>query len=224
MKTDPMRANPLRPPASPRPARAPSQRGPTGLLLCLLLSACAHLPGQPSAAQDPTCGDPLEFYAVTSQLPESDAAGLLDALRQSPALPCGRLRLALLLSRPGAAYRDDAAAASALQAFLQQPPAGDRAAQNLARLLAEELVERGRLREARDDLQRRLTQAEADNADLRQALSAAQQAPAALRQRLQALQRQLDQLKSIEQVINDKERDAARAPAGSPSPGTEQRP
>jgi len=180
------------------------------LLGTLLLAACAHLPKPIAAQTDTACGDLSEFYAEVSRLPPADSAALLDALRGNPRRPCDHLRLALLLSRPGTTYQDDAAAADALSLFLRDTDPMTHPARGLARLLDDDLAERRRLHTEAKGLQQRLAQA--------------QDKSKTLQSRLQALQTQLNQLKSIERVINEKERNAARTPPGVAPPTTSNTP
>jgi hypothetical protein len=107
-------------------------------------------------------------------------------VRQEPS-SAARIRLALLLSRRDAPFFDESRARSLLQAAAD-PGAGtngDSESASLARLLLAMLDDRARMREERDRTE--------------QALASERKARA-------TLQRQLDELKAIEQKLNDRER------------------
>lgn len=197
------------------------RRQAIGAISAVLLTACAQLPvpaGSPPPP-DQACGDVVEFYAAVSRLSNAAGTDMLQALR-ADALQgneaCSRLRLALLLSRPGTTYRDDETAAGLLTAFLRDPILVQHPARGLALLLVDDINERCRLRAQARALQRRLEQGQIDTQAQTQRLEQEQTAAAVLRRQLKALRSQLDQLKSIEQDINEKER-AGGASANSPA-------
>jgi hypothetical protein len=187
-----------------------------GIISAILLTACAQLPVPtdlpPPLPPDEACGDVVEFYVAISRLPDAAGADMLQALRTN-ALPndeaCGRLRLALLLSRPGTAHQDDETAVGLLTAFLRNPILAQHPARGLALLLVDDINERCRLRAQARALQRRLEQGQTTAQAQTLRLEQEQTAAAVLRRQLNALRSQLDQLKSIEQDINEKERAGA---------------
>jgi len=170
-----------------------------GIISAILLTACAQLPlpadSSPQVPQESSCGNVLEFYTAVSHLSDLSQKEILQALRADVVEnneACSQLRLTLMLSRPSTTYQDDEAALSLLAVILHDFVASQHPARGLALLLVEEIDERNRLRATGRALQQRLKQGRS--------------AAAVLRHQLQALRLQLDQLKSIEQDINEKER------------------
>ncbi len=175
-----------------------------GILGAILLTACAQLPvatdTSPQSPPDGACGNVLELYSAISRLSAESRRDMLQALRADVAASneaCSQLRLALMLSRPDTAYQDDETAASLLEEVLREPVGMQYPARGMALLLVEEIGERNRLRAEENALRLRFKQG--------------QTATAVLRRQLRALQLQLDQLKSIERDINEKERAGAGA-------------
>lgn len=198
-----------------------------GILLALLLSACAQLPfglGTAPAtdpAMDQDCGDVLEFHSAASRLSADAGQAMRQALQPNGDTEddCNRLRLALLLSQPDTAFRDDAEAARLLADFLASPANGQHPQRALASQLADELAERQRLLMRLEALKTSLTQERQRAKTLTKELKRLQATAAALRKRVKAQQSQLDQLKSIEQDINAKER-AVEIPTAAGKGGT----
>jgi len=169
------------------------------IISAALLTACAQLPlstdASPQASLEGPCGNVLKFYAAISRLSDLPQREILQALRADVVEnneACSPLRLTLMLSRPGTAYQDDERALSLLAVILRDSVESQHPARGLALLLVEEIDERNRLRATGRALQQRLKQGRSDVATLRHQLG--------------VLRSQLEQLKSIEQDINDKER------------------
>ncbi|MCF6325565.1 MAG: hypothetical protein L3J89_14820 [Gammaproteobacteria bacterium] len=170
-----------------------------GIISAVLLTACAQLPlpadSSPQAPLESSCGNVLEFYTAVSRLSDLSQEEVLQALRADVVEnneACSQLRLALMLRRPGMAYQDDEAALNLLAIILHDFIESQHPARSLALLLVEEIDERNRLRATGHALQQRLKQGRST--------------AAVLRRQLEALRSQLEQLKSIEQDINEKER------------------
>jgi len=187
-----------------------------GTLLALLLSACAQLPFGlgPLPAADDDCGDVLEFRNAASRLSASAGQEMRQALQPDGGINdnCNRLRLALLLSKPDTAFRDDNEAAKLLADFLTDPANAQHPQRALAAQLADDLAERQRLLARLEALEKSLAQETHQAQALSKELKKLQATAASLQKRVKAQQSQLDQLKSIEQDINAKER-AVEIPA-----------
>ncbi len=180
------------------------------LLALLLLTACAPLPfglGTPPVARE-SCGDVLEFRNAASQLSADAGQEMRQALQPRGGADdnCNRLRLALLLSKPGTAFRDDAEAAGLLADFLADPANAQHPQRALAALLADELAERRQLLARQGALEQSLARERQRAKALTKELKQLQATTASLRKQVKTQQSQLDQLKSIEQDINAKER------------------
>lgn len=180
----------------------------TGIISAVLLTACAQLPPVPAdSPPHETCGDVMEFYAAISRLSDTSRRDMLQTLRadlSQSSEACDHLRLALLLSRPGTTYQDDETAADLLDVFLHDPAQAQHPARGLALLLIDDINERHRLRLLGHGLQLRLKQERT--------------ATKILRRQSKALRSQLDQLKSIERDINEKERAVTSPPANEKTP------
>ncbi len=189
-------------------------------LALLLLSACAPLPfsSGPPLVETESCGDVIEFHAVVSRLSASDGWETRQALQPNGGADdaCNRLRLALLLSKPGAPFRDDAEAARLLTDFLADPATAQHPQRGLAQYLADSLSERRRLLADSQaghqrlltkqvSLEESLTREKSRVQALRKELTQIKASAGSLRKQVKAQQLQLDQLKSIEQDINAKE-------------------
>ncbi len=181
-----------------------------GLILVLLLSACAQLPFGlgPLPAADDDCGDVLEFRNATDRLSATAGQEMHQALQPDGGANdnCNRLRLALLLSKPDTAFRDDDEAAALLADFLTDPANAQHPQRALASQLADDLAERQRLLTQLEALEKSLAQERQHAQALAKELKKLQATAASLQKRVKAQQSQLDQLKSIEQDINAKER------------------
>lgn len=193
-----------------------------GTILALsLLSACAPLPfsNSPPPAKTESCGDVVEYHTLASRLSANDGWELRQALQPTGGVDdaCNRLRLALLLCKPDTPFRDDAEAARLLTGFLADPATAQHPQRGLAqqladsladrqRLLTDSLAERQRLLAKQMLLEESLAQEKTRTQVLTKELQQIQTTATSLKKQVQAQQSQLDQLKSIEQDINAKER------------------
>jgi hypothetical protein len=162
------------------------------------------------------CGDMAEFYAAVPLLSEGVGQEMLQVLSLNQAWgdnPCDQLRGALLLSKPGTAFRDDVKAGKLLRDFLDNPDRTRHPDRALASLLAEVVEERQWLQAERYSLEKTITQEQGVSYRLAQILAQIlkreRTTAKSLRKQLETLQSQLDQLKSIERDINEKEQSAA---------------
>lgn len=182
------------------------------ILVLLLLSACAPLQfgnrPPPAVAETDNCGDVIEFHAAASRLSASDGQEMRQALQPNGGADdtCNRLRLALLLSKPDTPFRDDTEAARLLADFLADPANTQHPQRGLAQQLADSLAERQRLLARQAALKKSLVQEHKRVQALTKKLEQMQSNAASLWKQVKTQQSQLDQLKSIEQDINAKER------------------
>jgi len=189
-------------------------RPSAGIILALLLTACAQLPFGLGTLppRDEDCGNVLEFRSAASQLSATAGQEIRQALQPNGGADdtCNRLRLALLLSKPGTPFRDDTEAARLLADFLAEPANAQHPqrelAQQLADTLADNLAERQRLLTRQAVLEKSLAQEKKRVQALTKKLKQLQTNAASLRKQVKTQQSQLDQLNSIEQDINAKER------------------
>ncbi|VAW89667.1 hypothetical protein MNBD_GAMMA17-986 [hydrothermal vent metagenome] len=190
-----------------------------GAIAVLMLAACSHV-HTVSSTSAPTgnsesCDEVMEFYSVVSRLSAEAEKELLQTLRTSSAQggnSCDQLRLAILLGKPGTNFRDNVAAGMLLKDFLENSPLTDAASQSLAHLLI--------------DIAAAEEQQQVDLHRLKKAISQEQAISQVLARKLKrqhtatkALQSQMDQLKSIERDINEKEQSAATS---TPDKGTDE--
>jgi len=189
------------------------------LLPALLLAGCASIQKSlspapsPAAGSAPACHDLLADYAAYASMNREAREGFVKALQQRQALSmdeCGQLRLALVYSRGGVAER--ARALKLAEELLESGVLLEKVrAQRLALLLRDRLRHERKLRLRNLELQHRLNGQEARNRELSV--------------RLEDLGSRLQQLKQIEQNINEKEQSfiapaADKLPARpSPDPG-----
>ncbi len=182
----------------------------TGVIAALMLTACAqlHTTSQPPLAtegQSEVC-DVAEFYAGVSQLSAEAGQKILQV--RSDNNPCNQLRQAVLLSKPGTAFFDNAQAGRLLRGFLHNPNYARHPDRGFASLLADTVDERQKTQavlQIQHNLKENLAQEQVVSQTLAQKLEWEHNATESLRKQLKALQSQLDRLKSIEQDINEKE-------------------
>lgn len=183
------------------------------IIAVLMLTACAQTPATslpPTAAQGQSevC-DVAEFYAETSLLSVEAGQKILQARADNP---CDQLRQAVLLSKPGTAFFDNAQAGRLLRGFLHNPNHARHPDRGFASLLADTVDERRKAQAAlqiQHNLKESLAQEQLISQTLGQKLEWEHSAKKSLRKQLKALQSQLDRLKSIEQDINEKEQSVA---------------
>lgn len=193
----------------------------TAIAALIMLTACA--PSLYTASPKPmpeshreACGNMAEFYAAVPLLSDGVGQEMLQVLSLNQAWdenPCDQLRGALLLSKPGTVFRDDAKASKLLRDFLDNPGNAHHPDRALASLLAEVVDERQWLQAERYSLEKTITQEQGVSYRLAQILAQIlkreRTTAKSLRSQLDMLQSQLDQLKSIERDINEKEQSAA---------------
>lgn len=174
------------------------------ILTSFLLSACTAIQPRTLPQASPYSPTPLMHKACSNLLDDYEAFSLMDEKRRKrylkdtfKSLPlahdaCEQLRMALLLSQPDRSDRDRQKALKLLGELLDQEKPLDPQAQQLARLLHDQLSK---------------TRAEQLKAlELRHRLKAQRIASRQLSEQLNNLQSQLQQLKNIEQDINEKEK------------------
>jgi len=180
-----------------------------GIIAVLTLTACAHWQIAPQSEHNDACEEITNFYMAASLLSPEAGKEMLQALRTNQTQgdnPCDQLRLVMLLGKLGTVFHDDTEAARLLQNFLHDPDHAQHPDRGLALLMADNI-------KGRQQLQEKLLGQE-KNLALEQAVS--QKLAEKLRREhaaAKALKLQLEQLKSIEQDINEKEQSAA-APNG----------
>jgi len=175
------------------------------IIAALTLTACAQWQMITRASHNDACEGITRFYTAASRLSPGAGQEMLRALRSNQAQgdnPCDQLRLGILLSKPGTAFHDDAGAARLLQNFLGDPARAQHAARGLALLLADNIKERQQLQEKLRIREKSLALEQAVSQKLAKKLQREHAAAKAMRL-------QLEQLKSIEQDINEKERSVA---------------
>jgi len=180
-------------------------RGIGIIIAVLTLPACAQWHTIMQGRHGDTCGGINGFYTTVSSLSPGAGQEMLQTLRSRQALagnPCDQLRLAILLDKPGTAFRDDAEATRLLQDFLHDPGYAQHADRGLALLLADNIRERQQLQEKLHSREKSLALEQAVSQRLAKKLKREHTAAKALRS-------QLEQLKSIERDINEKERSVA---------------
>ncbi len=184
----------------------------TGIFIALLLTGCAQLDTVDSTwiGDSTTCNEAVEFYTAVSLLSTATKEELLHTLRSNRSQegnPCNQLRLAMLLSKPNTNFRDDVTASTLLKNFLANPGNTHAPSRSLAHLLSDRINEHQQLQEAMRSLEKTISQEMAISQTLAKKLKRQHTTT-------KALQSQLDQLKSIERDINEKEQSAA-TPAAS---------
>uniref|UniRef100_UPI003AF52B7C hypothetical protein n=4 Tax=Thiolapillus sp. TaxID=2017437 RepID=UPI003AF52B7C len=170
----------------------------------LLLGACAvnRPPSEPGisgmeteALIDTGCGDLLDDYETFSLMAKAQRRQTLRNLSDTWGIShdnCGQLRLALLLSHPEQPEKDRQQALKLLRDLLTGEKLQDPRAHRLARLVLDQLQQ--------------IRAQKLKALELRQQLKAQQAATRELSAELAVLQSQMEQLKNIEQNINEKER------------------
>lgn len=176
------------------------------LLSGLMLTACAQLEHEanlttiqptPEPASEPVQSggcDGLGYYQQLSGMTPDEKKRELPALRllqQNQDDSCGQLKLSMLLSQLDNGYQNSVEAERLLGKFLDNRVLDSDQDRALANLLRGIVQERLRSQETHKNLKR----------ELKQALIAS----AVLKKRLLALKSQLEQLKSLEQDINQQE-------------------
>ncbi|WP_456379404.1 hypothetical protein [Thiolapillus sp.] len=174
----------------------------------VILSACTSVqpqpapppPQQPQAAlvsdapASNNCGNLLDDYETFSLMDSKGRRQFLDNASSNWVLTrggCEQLRLALLLSQPNRPDKDRRRALQLLKELLDDEKLPDAQAHQLASLLHDQL--------------RQIHSQQLKTLDLRRRLKAQNTASRQLAEQLSKLQFQLQQLKTIEQNINEKE-------------------
>ena len=179
----------------------------TGLLL---LSACTLNPGRepaptPGVRAEAHCGDNLAFYdrlAGTGDAQRDRAERLLrDDLERRPRA-CDQLRLGLLLAIPPGEEGREQEARELLERLLNGSTRLADSDRLLVRLLLDQLDSRRLLRQ-------RLSASEQRFSEEHKALIRQLKQLDSTRQRLQQLETQIDQLKAIEENINQREQEVS---------------
>ncbi len=175
-------------------------------LTLVVLSACTTVPPPPSAPQPQAvarvihtpasnrCSNLLDDYETSSLMDDKGRKQILDSVSGTWAQTrdsCEQLRLALLLSQPGRSGKDRKKALRLLKELLSGEKPLDGQAHQLARLLHDQLQQ--------------LHSQQLRTLELRHRLKAQHTASRQLAEKLGNLQSQLQQLKNIEQNINEKE-------------------
>jgi len=176
-----------------------------GIIAVLTLTACAQWQIMTQAGHNEACEDITNFYTAASSLSPKSGKEMLQALRSNQAQsdnPCDQLRLVILLGKPDTAFHDDAEAARLLRNFLHNPEHAYHPDRGLALLLADNIKERQQLQEKLLSQEKGLALEQAVSQKLAQKLKKEHAAT-------KALKSQLEQLKSIEQDINEKEQSVA---------------
>jgi hypothetical protein len=117
----------------------------------------------------------LRFYDRIMRLRGAELVGALEAARQAHAVEGSdltRLELAMILSLPGASFRDDPAAAQLLQPFARDPAREASPLRPLALLLLTQLVENRRQEEALQQQAAKAKEEQRKAEDLQQKLDA----------------------------------------------------
>lgn len=184
----------------------------------LLLGACAIVPPPPSppataaatdALIDTGCGNLLDDYETFSLMEQAQRKQITKNLSDTWGIThdhCGQLRLALLLSHPEQPEKDRQKALKMLKELLTGEKLQDPRARQLARLVQDQLLQ--------------IRQQKLKALELGRQLKAQKAATRELSAELAVLQSQMQQLKNIEQNINEKERyiitpSTNHAPGGS---------
>ena len=160
------------------------------------------------AAVEPTQSDPdriARFYDHLRKLKTDELASELDLTRRSfekDRSELNRLQLALVLSLPGASFRDDNAAIALLNPFMQDKGRESSPLRPLAILLQSELIELRRTDEASQQQSAKLKE------ELRRTDEALQQQSAKLKEeqrRVEALQQKLEAILDMEMKMIERE-------------------
>lgn len=170
--------------------------------LCMSISACNLLiknaDQQSSAANlktvsDEGCSELLNYYDTVAAMPEEMRIQELDHLRNSSQLEkeCHELKLAILLTQPGANLQNYEDACQMLENFITNETDADLENKQLARILLTHVKQSKKLISKQHSLQAQLRKERA--------------AGVGLAKKLSELQLQLDQLRDIEKNINEKE-------------------
>jgi len=186
-----------------------------GIIAVLTLTACAQwrIVTQAIVTQgshNEACEGITGFYTAASRLSVEAGQEMLQALRTNQTQgenPCDQLRLVMLLGKPDTAFHDDAEAARLLQDFLDAPRFAQHPDRGLASLLADNIKERQQLQEQLRSQEKSLALEQAVSQKLAKKLKREHTAA-------KALKSQLEQLKSIERDINEKEQSVV-APAAN---------
>ncbi len=181
-----------------------------GIIAVLTLTACAQWQIVTQTGHNEVCEGITHFYTAASLLSPEAGKEMLQALRENQAQegdnPCDQLRLVILLGRPDTVFHDDTEAARLLQDFLNNPDHAQHHDRGLALLMADNIKGRQQLQEKLLSREKSLALEQAVSQKLAEKLRREHTAA-------KALKSQLEQLKSIEQDINEKEQSAA-APNG----------
>ncbi len=172
-----------------------------GIIAVLTLTACAQWQIVTQARHGEACAGVTSFYTAASALSPEAGREMLQALRSNQAQgdnPCDQLRLVILLGKPGTAFQDDAEAGQLLQDFLHNANHVEHPDRGLALILADNIKGRQQLQEKLLSQEKSLALEQAVSQKLAQKLKREHAAT-------KALKSQLEQLKSIEQDINEKE-------------------
>ncbi|HID46563.1 MAG TPA: hypothetical protein EYP34_12520 [Chromatiaceae bacterium] len=174
------------------------------LLSILLLGACAmdqRSSGPPASPLmtdtllNTGCGDLLDDYETFSLLDKEGRRQMLKNLSGIWGIThdhCGQLRLALLLSHPEQSDKDRQKALKLLKGLLSGEELRDPGAHRLAKFMGDQLQQ--------------IRAQKLKTLELRHQLKAQQAISRQLSAELATLQTQIQQLKNIEQNINEKER------------------
>ncbi len=176
-----------------------------GIIAVLTLTACAQWQIVTQARHGEACAGVTSFYTAAVALSPEAGREMLQALRSNQAQsdnPCDQLRLVILLGKPGTAFQDDAEAGRLLQNFLHNADHAQHPDRGLALLLADNIKGRQQLQEKLLRQEKSLALEQAVSQKLAQKLKREHAAT-------KTLKSQLEQLKSIEQDINEKEQSVA---------------
>ncbi len=176
-----------------------------GIIVVLTLTACAQWQTVTQAEHNEGCEGVTNFYTAAALLSPEVGEEMLQALRSNQMRgdnPCDQLRLVMLLGKPGTAFQDDTEAARLLQNFLHNPDHAQHPDRGLALLLVDNIKGRQQLQEKLLSQEKNLALEQAVSQRLAQKLKREHAAT-------KALKSQLEQLKSIEQDISEKEQSAA---------------
>lgn len=183
--------------SNPRPwPAAPAKAWRTGLLLsCLLLGACANTVSQRSPRFDgPGQLPPLGYYQMLSRMSPAELGRERSVLMALPPTPNQQLRLAILLAYPRAP-QDLGKAIALLEGILKANDPASASLHPLARLLADNYLER----------QRQELQLERQGGQLRESQKKAAE-----------LQEKIDGLADIERTLLPRPRSERSLPARRP--------
>lgn len=171
---------------------------PLLLLLLWLLPACTPTFYTKSQPEPPVsqCGGLLSYYETLRMMPVEELGQELALLRVSlnyAETPCDQLRLAMLLGMPEFRFNNDIEAEQLLKVFFNSEGTPAIHDQQIAWLLLDEIQWRNKIQSDKQTLIKQLKAERATSTDLLVQLKKAQS--------------KLNQLKSIDKNINDREQE-----------------